>query len=327
MKTKVVSLILALCMMATLAMAETSTNDSHYPVTVTTYGPSNGEVVEQVFEEAPERIISVSQANTELLIGLGLADKIVGTAHTTSEPYGPTAEVYKSLNYITDTTDAYPSKEVVLSLEPDIIFGWGSLFAEDDLGAVQYWHEKGIHTYLMKNTVSGLGENRNFGWLVDDIRAIGAIFNIEDKTDALIVEIESKLNAISERTKDIPMEERPTVFTVQMVRENEFFARASTDLSADIVRLAGGNCLDETYGYQSMENLIAKDPDVILVINRTTKPAADTIAALKANSSLQNLKAIKNDNFYVLDHASFYCGSMRTIEDITGLAEKLATFE
>ena len=53
--------------------------DNHYPVTVETYD-QNGEIVEQTFEACPERVVSISQANTELLIALGLTDKIVATA-------------------------------------------------------------------------------------------------------------------------------------------------------------------------------------------------------------------------------------------------------
>ena len=60
--------------------------DNHYPVTVETYD-QNGEIVEQTFEACPERVVSISQANTELLIALGLTDKIVATAHRFSPVY------------------------------------------------------------------------------------------------------------------------------------------------------------------------------------------------------------------------------------------------
>ena len=101
--------------------------ESHYPVTVTTYN-QNGEEAEQTFTKCPERVVSISQANTEMLVSLGLSDLIVATAHRTSTPWPETAAEYESLNFL--AMDDYPSKEVVLSLEPDLIVGWGSLFAE-----------------------------------------------------------------------------------------------------------------------------------------------------------------------------------------------------
>lgn len=65
------------------------------------------------------------------------------------------------------------------------------------------------------------------------------------------------------------------------------------------------------------------NPDAILVIDRETKPAADTIQGLLDNPALQEVTAIKNQNFYTITHVSFYCGSMQTIEDIEGLSEML----
>lgn len=65
--------------------------ESHYPVTVETYD-QNGEIVEQTFESCPERVVSISQANTELLIALGLTDKIVATAHRFSPIYEQMAD-------------------------------------------------------------------------------------------------------------------------------------------------------------------------------------------------------------------------------------------
>ena len=294
---------------------EGGSTSSHYPVTVTTYD-QNGQPIEQTFDKRPERVISVSQSNTEMLLYLGLGDLIVATAHRTSEPWEETAEAYEALNFLAQ--DAYPSKEVVVSLEPDLIVGWGSLFADDALGKVEDWNDMGINTYLMKNTVSGLGK---FIHLWRNLLVL--IFDIQDQTDALVQEIRERLAAVEEQTGDTPMEERPTVLTVQMLKDNEWFARAETDLTANIIELAGGNCLDEEYGYASMEVLIDKNPDAILVIDRETNPAADTIQGLKNNPALADVPAIQNDNFYIITHASFYCGSLRTVEDIEGLAALL----
>lgn len=319
---KLISLLLAL-LIAVLPIAAIAETDSHYPVTVTTYN-QNGEEIQQTFEKRPERVISISQANTELLLSLGLGDTIIATGHRTSTPWEATAEEYEALNFL--SMDGYPAKEVVISLEPDLIVGWSSLFADDDLGPVDGWNEMGVNTYLMKNTVPGAPANlgkRNFSYLIDDINNIGLIFDIQDKTDAIVKDIEDRPAAVAAKTADIPEEERPTVLTVQMLKDNEWFARANTDLTANIIELAGGKCLDEEYGYMSMEVLIDMNPDAILVIDRETNPAADTIEGLKNNPALAEIPAIKNDNFYVITHVSFYCGSMRTIEDIEGLSELL----
>ncbi len=105
--------------------------------------------------------------------------------------------------------------------------------------------------------------------------------------------------------------------------ENEFLGRASTDLTTDIIRLAGGISLDEKGGKQSLEVLIEKNPDVILAINLIKRPAADAIKAMKEHPSLQKVNAVKNNKFLIIEHTAFYCGCLRTIESIEELAELL----
>ncbi|MGN0185249.1 MAG: ABC transporter substrate-binding protein [Aristaeellaceae bacterium] len=300
--------------------------EGHYPVTISNYDgyieSNKGAVVEQTFESCPERIVSISQANTELLIMLGLGDRIVATAHRRSPVYEPVAEEYNALVQLTDDNE-YPSKEVVVEADPDIIVGWGSLFEGEYLGSVVEWHEKGIHTYVMNNTVPGLGD-RKVSWILDDIEKLGKIFDVEDRANELIDEIQTRLDAVAARTADIPEEERPRVATVQFMYENEYGGRASTDLTADIITLSGGISLDDAGGRMSLETLIELNPDIILVVNQFTSPAEDTIAAMKANESLQRVEAVKNDRFLVIEHAAFYCGGMRTIEAIEALSDIMA---
>ena len=289
--------------------------ESHYPVTVTTYN-QNGEEAEQTFTKCPERVVSISQANTEMLVSLGLSDLIVATAHRTSTPWPETAAEYESLNFL--AMDDYPSKEVVLSLEPDLIVGWGSLFAEDALGPVSEWNDRGVGTYLMNNTVSGLG-NRTVEFLYDDIETLGQIFDVEDAAQAMIDDMKTRIAAIGEKVSALPDEQRVRVVTVQYVYENEFLGRGGTDFNRALTELAGGIQVNDN-GEQSMEVLIDLDPDVLVILDLSSSPAQEKIDAIKANPTLQNIKAVQNDRFVVLDHAAFYCGGPRTVEAIETLA-------
>ena len=94
-------------------------------------------------------------------------------------------------------------------------------------------------------------------------------------------------------------------------------AKAATDL----IEKAGGICLDEAFGKQSIENLIKLNPDVIVVINRTDSPAQEKIDSLKANPSLASVPAVANDRFVSLDYVDFYGGNYETIDTIEHLAQ------
>ena len=207
----------------------------------------------------------------------------------------------------------------MLDQKPDLIVGWGSLFAEDALGAVNDWHERGVHTYLMNNTVSGLG-NRTVDFLYDDIEKLGQIFDIEDKAQAMIQDMKDRIADIQEKVSTIPESGRVQVVTVQYVYENEFLGRGGTDFNTNLTELAGGIQANDN-GQQSMEVLLSLDPDVLVILDLSSSPAQEKIDAIKANPVLQSLQAVQNDRFVVLDHAAFYCGGPRTIEAIETLAE------
>ncbi|MEA4892520.1 MAG: ABC transporter substrate-binding protein [Peptococcaceae bacterium] len=297
------------------AQAGDASLKTQYPVTVETYN-EDGEKIQQVFEEAPQRIVSISQANTELLIALGLTDKIVATAHRFSPVYEKMEKEYNSISFIAE--QGYPAKEVVLEQNPDILVGWGSLFAEDAMGPVSEWTERGIHTYLMNNTVTGLGD-RTVEMLYDDIAKLGLIFDVQDKAQAMIGDMKERIGAISQKVTQLPQEQRVDVVTVQYVYENEFLARGGTDFNRNLAELAGGNHVCEN-GQQSLEVLIDLNPDVLVILDLSSSPAQEKIDAIKANPTLQSIKAVQNDRFVVLDHAAFYCGGPRTIEAVETLA-------
>ena len=297
------------------AVPESPAAEAHYPVTITSY-TENGETYTQTFDQCPERVVSISQANTELLLALGLRDKIIATAHRFSPVYEPLAEEYNSIPFIAEK--GYPAKEVVLDQEPDMIVGWGSLFAEDALGPVSEWNDRGVGTYLMNNTVSGLG-NRTVEFLYDDIETLGQIFDVEDAAQAMIDDMKTRIAAIGEKVSALPDEQRVRVVTVQYVYENEFLGRGGTDFNRALTELAGGIQVNDN-GEQSMEVLIDLDPDVLVILDLSSSPAQEKIDAIKANPTLQNIKAVQNDRFVVLDHAAFYCGGPRTVEAIETLA-------
>ena len=304
---------------------DTTQSTGHYPVTIQNYDgyieSNKGAVVEETYDKAPERILVYSQPVTEILIGLGLQDKIVATGHAQSPVYEPYADIISKIpTYEVNPDGNYPIKEVMLSYDPDIIVGWGSSFQDGSLGSVNEWHDRGIHTYIFNNTVPGLGD-RKVSWIIDDIEKLGQIFDVEDRADEMIADIQARLDADKAATADIPDADRPGVLTLQFMYENEFTGRSLTDLTADIINLAGGTSLDEGGGSkQSIEVLIDKNPDIILVVNQLTNPADKTIEMIKQNPQLQNLEAVKNNRFMVVEHAAFYCGSMRTIDAIDELS-------
>lgn len=129
------------------AAPEAPAADSHYPLTITTYNYAK-EQVQYTFEKAPERVYAQAQDNIEILLALGLGDKIVGSSGLDGEIRPDLAEEFAKINYY----DSMPSKEEMLGLEPDFITGWYSTFSDKRLGDVDFWQERGIGTYMALNS-------------------------------------------------------------------------------------------------------------------------------------------------------------------------------
>ena len=97
----------------------------HYPVTISTYNYAK-EPVEVTFDECPKKVVCTNQTQTELMLYFGLDEYIAGTAYLDGTIREDLQAQYDALKAAGKelTIKGYPSKEVVLALEPDFIFGW-----------------------------------------------------------------------------------------------------------------------------------------------------------------------------------------------------------
>ena len=165
-------------------------SSSHYPVTITTYNYEK-EPVEITFEKEPESVVAVYQNSIETMLALGLEDKIklaAGLDHDVKDEY---KEAFSKINYSKEFT---PDKETVIMSQPDFILSWYSLFADKNLGDVDYWHENGTNTYMSLN--SGAASDRTVENEITDILNLGKIFNVEEKAQALVDEINKGIDSV-----------------------------------------------------------------------------------------------------------------------------------
>ena len=118
---KLVSLLLV-CLLA-LSMAALA--EGQYPVTWSQN--LDGNDYEFTVEAAPSRAVSMSQATTEMMLALGLADKMAGTAFLEEEIYEPLAEDYAKVEVL---AEKWPSYEVFMAAAPDFTTGWAVPFTQ-----------------------------------------------------------------------------------------------------------------------------------------------------------------------------------------------------
>lgn len=108
------------------------------------------------------------------------------------------ADEFAKIDYHEDT--GVLSKEDLLALEPDFIAAWYSTFSDKRLGDVDFWHERSVGTYMALNSGCRGGSGTYQQTVADecqDILTLGMIFDVQDRAEALVAEIQGELDNIS----------------------------------------------------------------------------------------------------------------------------------
>lgn len=314
----------------TTAGTETQAENSAggYPVTYTTYNYAK-EPVEFTVTKTPERVWAHAQDSVEILLALGLGDKIVGASGLDGEVRPELVEDFAELNYY----DSMPSKEEILALEPDFIVGWYSTFGEKRLGDVGFWHERGIGTWMALNSACrgpAAENNQTVEYECEDILALGQIFGVEDRAQDLVDQILGSCDNINTtlgdtaRAKTAVLEDEGGTYRVY--GQDVLGGNVAEHGGAELVAGLHGN--NENLG---AEDLIALDPEVIFMVWYEGYTVGDAVVEsdeaaaglILDNPAFASLQAVKNGRVYGINLKYTYCSGMNTLEGIEYFAAHL----
>ena len=239
-------------------------------------------------DKAPERIVSLSAANTEVLFALGLGDKIVGTDDYSEYP----AEA-KNITHVSGYSGV--SYEKIMTVNPDVIF------VEDIVGeeAVTSLRDKGFKVIEVKNN--------NMSTIVETIELMGKATGTESSATALINDINARMDSIYVKTADLNESQKPTVLLLAgYVAGSSIYVYGNNTYGDDMIRLVGGiNAAGDISEYKVMstEAIIKADPDYIIIpIDGIMATEKDFDNFRYGNESwMQGLSAVKNGNVIRVD--------------------------
>ena len=176
---KVTALGLAMaCVLPMAASAET-----------TIHTELNGTEYDIEYTKVPERVVTLANFTTEMLLELGLSDKIVGYGYMDNEVPEEYAEEFSKLNCISETSN--PSKEDLLATEPDFMTGWYSTFSEKNF-PYDFCEENGITPYIPRVEYAPA----TIESVYEDFTNLGAIFGVEDKADEIVTDMKNRIEAV-----------------------------------------------------------------------------------------------------------------------------------
>ncbi|MCG5461715.1 ABC transporter substrate-binding protein [Micromonospora sp. MED01] len=144
----------------------------------------------------PQRAIALEQNATEIMLSLGLADRMVGTSYQT-DPVLP--DLRPAYDKVPVLAKLYPSREAVRAANPDFVYStYTSAYAPDAAGSRADLATLGVPAYLSGfacEKPADATQTVTFDGIFDEIRDIAGVFGVPERADKLIHEQQSRLDA------------------------------------------------------------------------------------------------------------------------------------
>jgi len=277
--------------------------------------------VSVTFDTPPQRVVAIKSTSTEMMLALGVGDRIVGTAFQD----GPVPEEWAAdAAGLTSISDFMPSEEAVLELEPDLVYsGWESAFAPDAAGDRAELSALGVAGYVQPAACrsAGVPPKLTFDEVFREIQEAADIFGVS--ADDLLASQQAALAGIEADDRgltalwyssgtDIPYV-GAGLGAPQLVLETV----GLTNIASDI---------EMTWSSFGWESVVAADPDVIVLIDADWNTAASKIELLESNPATAALAAVQQQRYIILPFAAGEAG-VRTVSAAASVAEQLAELD
>lgn len=247
------------------------------------------------YPEAPKRAVTLNQHVTEVMLALGLADSMVGTAYLDDQILPEFQEAYDKIPVL---SKQYPTKEVLLAAEPDFVYaGWKSAFGDKGVGTMEELEQAGIKAYLHESS------NKPGATVEDvflDIQNIGRIFRVEDRANALIAHMKQEMEQITNRIGAVYQPLRVFVYDSG---EDQPLTAANNYMTALIGKAGGKNIFDDIqkgWAAVSWEEVVNRKPDVIVIVDYGDQTVEHKRQFLLTKRELADVPAIRNQRLIVM---------------------------
>lgn len=224
----------------------------------------------------PQRIVSLCPAITEQLYLLGAEDKLIGCTIYCNRP--PQAESKEKIGTVVKI-----NLEKIVSLNPDLIIATPL----SDPQAIAKLKDLGIKVAVFSSP-------ENFAGLCSQFIELSRIVGREDEAEKLIRQIEAQVSDIIGKVRDLP---KPKVFV--QVGAKPLVTVTERSFINDFIKFAGGINVasSETTALYSREEVIRKNPDVILIVTMGIAGEKE----MEIWKRYTTIEAVKSKRIYIVD--------------------------
>jgi iron complex transport system substrate-binding protein len=251
-------------------------DSTHYPLTVRDDMGRN-----VTFNALPQRIVSLSPSNTEIIYALGLGDRLVGVDVYSNYP--PEAVSKPKMGGMINV-----SVEDVVAAKPDLVLASQFTPAE----TVNQLAEKGLKVYVTHpDNASDTGRA---------VMEIGEICGVPSRAEMLWNKMSADVSEITELTSRLDAGHMPSVLMI-ITLGNESYVAEPGSYMGDLIRIGGGRNV-ASRPVMTPAQIEQANPDIIIV--PLTDWTIDTFEGLKYGREpwMQNLTAVRTGNVYAIGY-------------------------
>lgn len=241
-----------------------------FPLTVT-----DDEGTTVTIPAAPQRIVSLTPATTELLFKLGIGDRVVGKVQDLT-PYPPESTKVPDVAKFGEI-----NVEQTIGLNPDLVIAGGNNFLPAD--SIRKLRDLKVPTIVIYAP--------NLDTVYHDLELTGEVVGKPAEAEAIVDGIRADFATVEAATASLP---KPRVHYELDDYQGVIYGAADDSFLTDMIRLAGGTPITsgspDKYDIPA-ERLIQQDPQVILLADHQTvkpedvgkRPGWDVISAVRTN--------------------------------------------
>lgn len=274
--------VVSLLLMASLAAAFALLNDGAGgkegtgPITVM---DDRGKNV--TMAKAPEKIVSLGSAFTEIIFDLNSSEKLVGVDASSMWLVEGAGHDIADLGSVSSL-----SVESVLALNADCVVIWNFNMYQTLIGNLENVNIAVLAFYP-----------KNVTGILSTITVLGTAIGEKDKAVDMVAEMQEIIDGIVLKTSSVPEDQKPRVYLELKSMDGQTVG--SGTMSDQLIAMAGGvNIFNDRTGNwrASPESIVGENPTVIIIEDQSSK--TNDRLALELGPSVD---AVKSDKIYRID--------------------------
>lgn len=298
--------------------AASLTGAAAYPVVVDNCG------FDTMLARPPQRLVTIKSSMLELVLALGVQDRVVATAFSDGQVPKQWADEAASLPVLSDNL---PGQEAILALKPDLVLaGWESNLTSEGAGDRALLAGLGVATYVAPSACKSEGympDPMTFDLLFDHFVEAGRVLGVPERAQQLVAQQRARLEQLEpdgrgltalwySSGKDTPYV-GAGIGTPQMIMAE-----------AGLTNVAAG--VRDTWTSLGWEAVAAADPDVIVLVDAAWNTADSKIEYLRSNPVTTALSAVQKERFIVVPFPAAEAG-VRTVDAVASVIDQLGDLE